>query len=184
MLDEKLESINHDASPWEPAIKYGLISGLLGIVMNLAGYMTGSLQESFTGVSSPASTATSFFGVAIAIFAVVKAVSDYKSNIGGAVSYGKIVGVGALTGLVYGLLTAIWSYVFYSFIFVEYADLMQELFYAQTEEGDFGDDELEMMKRISGIFSSPTFLSIASIFVGVIVGTIISTIAGLFMKTD
>ena len=46
MLDENITEDYSNISPWTPSIKYGVIWGLLGIVIILGQYLSGTLESS------------------------------------------------------------------------------------------------------------------------------------------
>ncbi len=185
MLDQDLSSINHDASPWPHAVRYGIIWALVGIIMQLVMYSTGML-ETILASKAPASTSIliTLAGILIAVFSIYKAIGDYRAARGGGISLGKAVGVGALTGLVYGAIFAVFSYIFYNFIFTGYGSFMESIMIEQWENAGMGEDEIEAALGMSGMFTSPMFAAIASVPAGVLYGTIISLIAGAFMKTE
>lgn len=185
MLDQEISSTINNSSPWPHAIRYGLIWALVGIVIQLAMYSTGMLERVLAS-DVPMSTSI-LIGVAsllIAVFAIVKAIGDYKTAREGHMSVGKAVGVGALTGLVYGVILGVFSFIFYSFIFADYGGFMEQIVIEQLEEDGLGEEEIEAALSFSGMFTSPIFAAIVSIPTGVIYGAIISLISGLFMKTD
>jgi len=184
MLDEKFDDINHDASPWTPAIKYGIIWALLNIIIQIGSFLTGNLEKTMNGEALLSSIIMGAIGLAIIIFMIYKAVGDHKINRGGRISFGQAVSVGALTGLIYGLVTAIWTFVFYTFIFTGYESLMNDAMIAQYEGMDMDEDMIETSMNFAGMFVKPVFLAIFAIPGGVLTGTIVSLIIGAIMKTD
>jgi len=183
MLDQELKTSNPNASVWPHALRNGLIWALLGVVMQLAMYYTGTLEDTLSGTYSTASMFTSLVGFLIAIWFVISAIRAYRED-RGALTFGNAVGAGAATGLIYGLIMAIWSFVFYSFIFPDFQDVMQEMIYSQYEEAGMDEDQIETAMGFASMFTSPAYLSVMAILGGAIIGAIISLIAGIFMKTE
>jgi len=187
MLDEKIEQVNINASAWTPAFKYGIIWGLLSIIIELGQYLSGNLEKSMSGEDTTSSTVMFYFAISIAIFMIVKAIGDYKADRGGNITLGQSVGVGALTGLVYGIFIGVWSFIFYSFIFDGYADYVQfilDTVVEQWEQSGLNEDSIELYLGITETMMRPSFLAIISIPLFVIYASILAFVAGIFMKTD
>jgi len=185
MLDEEFSTSNPSASPWPHALRYGVIWALISIIMQLVMYSGGMLEKLLSN-QAPAATAwlMTLAGILIAVFAIYKAAVDYRADLGGQISYGKVIGVGALTGLVYGLIFAVFSYIFYTFIFTDYSGFMEEIMISTWEEAGMDEDEIESALGVSQMFISPMFATISTIPVGVLYGLIPSLIIGLIVKTD
>jgi len=182
MLDQNLNEINHDASPWTPAMKYGVIWGLLGVVIILAQYFTGALEAALTGETNAMSFVWGALGLIIPIFCIYKAISDHKADRGDNISLGGAFGVGLRTSLIYGVIAAIWTFVFYTFVFTGYGEIMQEMLYTQFDGMGMSEDEIENAMSMSGAFSSVPFMSGAAFVMALIIGGIISLIIGAIKK--
>lgn len=180
MLDQNISEINHNVSPWTPALKYGVIWGLLGVAIVLGQYLSGSLEAALTGEFSTVGTIASILGIAIAVFCVYKSIDDYKNDRGGQISFGQAVGTGLRTSLIYGLITAVWTYVFYSFIFTGYEEIMQEMLYATYEGMD--EDGMEAAMGMASMFTSSTAMAAMTVPTSLIFGGIISLIVGAIKK--
>ena len=184
MLDENITEDYSNISPWTPSIKYGVIWGLLGIVIILGQYLSGTLESSLAQEFTTLGLVFTILGFAVAIFAVVKAILEYKSARGNRISLGQSVSIGWRTGLIYGLISAVWTYVFYTFIFTGYEDLMRDIVMSTLEDQGHDDDTLETIADSATMFSSPPVVAAFVIPVGIIMSAIISLIAGAFIKNE
>lgn len=182
MLDQNISEINHNASAWTPAMKYGVIWGLIGVAIVLFQYLSGSLEAAFTGEASAITYLTGAAGLIIAVFCIYKSIDDHKTDRGGQISFGKAVGVGLRTSLIYGLITAVWTFVFYTFVFSGYADMMQEMMYNTYQEAGLGEDEIETAMGMAGMFSSVPAMTAMVIPSALIMGGIISLIVAAIKK--
>ena len=184
MLDQNLTEINHDASPWTPAMKYGVMRGLIAVIIGLAMYLSGMLEKTFDGSSPFLGTIIWLVGVGLTALFVVLAVKAHKANRGNNISLGQAVGVGVLTCLVYGVIGAIWSYVSMNFLFTGFEEMMQSGMEAQYEEAGMSDEEIETAIGIASAFTSPAVMMIGAIIAPLFTGLITSLIAGAVMKTN
>jgi len=116
----------------------------------------------------------------IFVYSGIKSYREEK----GALTFGNAVGVGAITGLVYGAISAIWSFIFFSFIFPDFYDTIQQTVLAQYEEAGLDEDQIEQAMTWVNMFSNPIVTAISAIPGGALYGTILSLIIGLFTKTD
>lgn len=175
---------NTNASIWPHALRNGLIWGLLGVSIQLGMYFTGVLEQTMDGSANASVTIFSgLIGVVIAVWSVYSAIKSYREE-KGSLSFGNAVGVGAITGLIYGLVSAVWTFVFFSFIFPDFYATIQESVLTQYEEAGMEEDQIEQAMTYVNMFSNPIVTSISAIPGGAIYGTILSLIIGIFTKTD
>jgi len=184
MLDQNLSEINHNASAFQPALKYGVIRGLIAVAIGLGMFLSGALESSIDGSSPFLSTIIWLVGIAITVVCVVLAVKEHKSNRGNDISIGQAVGVGVLTCLVYGIIAAIWSYVSINFLFTGYEEMMQSAMEAQYEEAGMSDEEIETAMGFAGMATSPVFLMVGSVIAPLFTGLFAGLITGAVVKTN
>lgn len=183
MLDQEFNSVNPNASVWPHALRNGLIWALIAIVMQLTMYYTGSLEETLSGTYSTVTVFSSIVSFLVAIWFIRSAIVAYREDLG-ALTFGNAVKAGAATGVIYGLILGIWSFVFYTFMFPDFQEFMQEMMYAQYEEAGMDEDAIETAMGFASMFTSPGYLAIMSVISGAITATIVSLIAGIFLKTE
>ncbi len=184
MLDQNISEINHDASPFTPALKYGVIRGLIAVALILVMYLSGILESSMDGSNPMLGTVIWLVGLGLTVMFVVLAVKEHKANRGGNISIGQALGVGILTTLVYGVIAAIWTYVFYNFIFTGYEEVMLEMISSQYEEAGMSDDEIETAMGMVGAMTSPLVMAGTTAIMPLFTGLFAGLITGAVVKTN
>jgi hypothetical protein len=107
------------------AITYGALTGLVSIVIGLVSYLA--------GLSDPAKQQgalgwiNQLLSYGVMIGGLVLAVRKHRDQeLGGYITFGRAFGVGFLTMLVLGVISAVWAYAFFSFIAPDMLDLIQQ----------------------------------------------------------
>ena len=163
------------------AIKYGVMMAVGLIVVSLVLYLAGmSSPENMTG-----SIINSILSYVISIGAIVMGISAYKKANAGHLTVGNGISQGLLICLVGGLIMAIYTYIFMTFIAPDMADQMKEAMMAGASQGGAQNEEaMEMTEKIMGGVANPGFMAgsvlVSKLFLGLFVGLI----AGLIMKND
>jgi membrane associated rhomboid family serine protease len=94
------------------------------------------------------------------------------------------VGVGALTGLVAGVLGAVFMILYTTVINPGFEAQMKDAIMAQYEAQGMSEEQIEMAMSMAGAFMSPLFMAISQVIYGALGGVVIGLIAGLFMKRE
>ena len=183
MLDQNISEINHNASPFTPALKYGVIRGLIAVILTLVLYLSGLYQSTIDGSSPSLAYLITFVGIGLTVLSVVLAVNEHKANRGGYISLGQGLGVGMLTALIYGVIAAIWSYVFINFIVTGYEEMMMDGMIAQWEAADMSDQEIETAIEFAGSMTSPVFMMVGSLIAPLFTGFFAGLITGAVVQT-
>ena len=158
------------------AYTYGLYLALVSVAGLIIMYVL-SLQKSWT---------ISIISFVLTVLILVYGIKAYKHANGGLLSVGKAVKVGLAIAVVGGLLSAIYAYVHYSFIYPEFIDLTKEAAYEQmmTQNPNLTDEQANQAMEMQGMFMNAGFFSLMSILGSLFFGLIISLIAGLIMRKD
>ncbi|MBT8376532.1 MAG: DUF4199 domain-containing protein [Bacteroidia bacterium] len=158
------------------AYTYGLYLALVSVAGLIIMYVL-SLQKSWT---------ISIISIVLSILILVYGIKAYKHANGGLLSVGKAIKVGLAIAVVGGLLSAIYSYVHYSFIYPEFIEMTKEAAYEQmmTQNPNLTDEQANQAMEMQGMFMNPGFFSLMSILSSLFFGLIISLIAGLIMRKD
>lgn len=103
---------------------------------------------------------------------------------GGAMGYGHAFGYGMLFSITYVVLSAIWMFVFLTFIAPDYMEKALSISEQQMIDKNLPQEQIDMAMRITRQFMTPGFM-IAMVFIGGgIMSTIISLIVSAFTKKD
>ncbi|WP_066629386.1 DUF4199 domain-containing protein [Labilibacter marinus] len=167
--------MEQSASKSSTVYGYGLYLGIASIVY--------FLMMSYSGLMG--NKALGLLGLVLMIVFIVLGLNNYKKKENkGFLGYGQGVGIGTLISLVGGVVSSIFTYVFYAFIdpakHTEYLAIMQE----EQMKAGVSEAQLEQMEGMMSIFQGPMAMAIMGIFSSVIVGLIISLIVSAILKKD
>jgi len=173
-------TMNQNVSTFSAGMRYGLLGGVISIIIGLIMYLSGMVDYS-TGKQDIVSQV---LGYAVMIGAVILALKFYKDN-NGHLSIGQGLGTSFFTGLFMGLLTAIWIYVFFSFIDPSLLDIIKE---AAKENamagGQMSEEQYEQAEGMMNAFMSPGMMSVFGMLGTIFATFIVGLIASLIMKQD
>lgn len=167
---------NQPASIKPIAYTYGLYSALLSIAVLVVMYVA-NLDKSWilSGIS--------FIGSILIFVYGIKAFKKANFNV---LSVGQAVKVGLAIAVIAGVITALYSYVHYEYIYPEFIEMQKETAYQQMMERNpnLTDEQASQAMEMSAMFMTPTFFSIMSIIGSLFFGLIVSLIAGLIMRSN
>jgi phage shock protein PspC (stress-responsive transcriptional regulator) len=118
----------------------------------------------------------------VSIGAVVMGISVYKKLNGDGLSLGDATVLGILIGIVGGLITAIYTYIFMSFIAPEMLDAIKDQ--AMASAGDMDPDAEDKVSGMMDLMLSPGMMSVMVVIMKFFLGLIVGFIAGLIMKKE
>ena len=150
-------------------IRFGLIGALVSItyflVLNLAGL------EITRGLWS-------WVGYLITLVIIVFAHKYYKDRGDGFMSYGQGIGIALWFGLVSGLISSLFTYVYIKFIDTGFLELVKERQIEQLQQQGFSDEQIDKVVEASSMFMSPEamllFMVLGSIIASIIIGLIVT----------
>ena len=167
-----------EVSPRDTGIRYGVILALAGIIFQAITYVVNG--DPTGGGSSGLGCLSGIVSIAIFVMAI-KAHRD--NDLGGFISLGRGVSVSLWMGLISGIISAIWNYVFINFIAPESMDAIKESLdeiRAQVEDGEAPEWLLSFTESAMNIGTNPLAIVTGSIIMALIIGFI----ASLFLKLD
>lgn len=167
--------LNKKKGMLKPAINHSLIISAALIILSLILYLTGNMQ----------SKAGSWISYVIIIAGIIYAAINYRNeNLGGFISYGRVVGYSVIVGLFTGIITGIFTFILYGYIspdLVEEARLEAERqLYRANPDIDY--EMAEGILKMQYWMIKPYALLLMSIVGGAFQGVIIGLIAGIFVK--
>lgn len=165
-----------DVSKKSIAIKYGVIGGLVSIIVFVV--------QDFAGIAGNPDVAWIPTVVSIVIFAgiIFVAQNDYKKNGDGFLNYGEGLGLGTLVSLVAGIISSIFTYIYVSFINTAFVENIRQQQIQAMEEQGMSDVQIEQGMKMAENFSGPTAMLIFGIIGSVFFGFIVSLIISAFTK--
>lgn len=165
-----------DVSKKSIAIKYGLISGMVGIIMFLI--------QDFAGIAGDQDYSWVIMAVSVVIYAVIIALAhkEYIKFGDGHMNYGEGLGLGTLVALVSSIISSVFTYLYISFISPAYLENMRQQQIIAMEEQGMSDSEIEQAMQVAENFSGPTAILIFGILGGVFFGFLVSLVVSAFTK--
>lgn len=155
---------------------YGGLMALVGIIASLVTYLLGYHNDSTkfeTGnhIGQAVGLVSTVLFLVLAMRAARSASSDQS------LSYGRGVGIGALTSTVSGAISAVYMLIYGLVINPEFHDLILENTLSKMP-AEQADAAAGMMK----FFTGPIWMSIMVLIMSPIIGTLISLIIAIFIK--
>lgn len=169
-----------DAPIWSTAIKWGAISGGVGVVLTMIFYNMGLMQPGGSAINGVITT-LAVIGIGLAI--VYLGLKEYRNANSGQLTLGRGIVWALGYGVIAGIIGAIFSYIFFSFLAPDFITETLELQMAQMEEQGMGEEEMEVAADYTEMFMSPAVFAFFG-FVGQIFYALIQgLVASLALKT-
>jgi hypothetical protein len=171
-------------SPMNVAVKWGLVLGALSIITTTINYLTGTYNPENPNMMM---TWLMFFVTLIVVILVlIKAMQDHRDkDLGGYMTYGRGLGVGTLTGVFYGIVSAICVYVVFKFLLpADYVDRVLEATRNKILERNPNatDDQIEVGLKFTKMGLDPVMGSIFRMLGNVLFCFLLSLIISAFMR--
>ncbi len=179
-LDNPNFNPHNTVSPRPIAIKWGLISGGIAVAISLIGYLSGTLNPAsgFSGIQ----LIWTLLGLAAGIYCIYMMQTIHRDQeLGGFMSLGTCVGLGAISGAVSGAISGAFSAILFGLIEPNY---MRDAMMKGYQDQGLSEEQMEMTMKIAGMFTSPVAMLITGPIGGVISGVILGLIVGFFTKKD
>ena len=166
------------ASVKKIALNYGLLLGLASIALSVVFYvMNVHLERPWW---------TSVIGILVMTVIIVYGLKAFKKDNEGFLSLGDAIKVGLAISVIAGIISAIYNYVFMTYIEPDLVTQMLEMTREQMIEQNpnMTEEQLEMGLSMTEKFMSPGIMAAFSIIFTLFLGFIISLISGLIMKQN
>jgi hypothetical protein len=160
---------------FKSALTYGLLIGILLIVIHLVFYFAGAMTSKYMA----------YLYYAVMLAAIILATKAWRDEVmGGYIRYGQALGFGTLTIFLAAAMVGIYIFIFYKFVD---PGALNELMVGAEQQmieknPNITDEELDMALTVSQKFMKPGFLGITSIFNYTFLGFVMSLITSIFMK--
>lgn len=176
-LTEKYRIMENKTTSIKPiAYNYGLYLALINISVLIIMYLA-NIDKNWT---------ISIVSITISIAIFFYGIKAYKSANNDILTLSEALKVGLAIAVIGGIITALYSYIHYEFVYPEFIEMQRETAYNQMVERspDMTNEQIEKAMSISDIFMNSTFFSLSAILGSLIFGLIISLIIGLIMKKE
>ncbi len=154
------------------AIKWGVIYGLLAIVITLIIDFAGLVGNQAAGWTT----------YVVFLVLLILAHKQFKSEGDGYMSYGQGLGIGTLAAVISGIISSLFLYVYVSFINTGFIDLIKNQQIMAMEEQGMSDAEIEQTMSLTGSFMTPLAMTVVGLLGAVFIGFIISLIVSAITK--
>jgi|TARA_R110002072_G_scaffold20671_19_gene74692 hypothetical protein len=155
-------------------LNYGLVLGVVSILINLVVYAMGKHLDQDWMVGAIAFIAM--------IVVIVLGIKNYKLANSNIISWGQAVKIGVGIAIVSAVIGIIYNLIFVNFIEPDFMAQMLEKQKLAWEEANMTTEQIEGAESMMKTFSSPAITSAIGIIAAAFFGFIISAIAGAIMK--
>ncbi len=159
-------------SIWKETLNYGIILGLVMVVLSVITYMTDLMFETWLSW-------VVILVNAVVLWYLLRSYRDHYNR--GYISYGRSVGAGVLISLYAAIIIAIFTYVLYAFIDTGLIAKSLQVTELKLAEKGIPEAALEQSMAMQAKMLKPWFISLSSIFGSLLTGFIISLIVSLFI---
>ncbi|MEJ8803534.1 DUF4199 domain-containing protein [Pontibacter sp. H249] len=156
------------------AIKYGLLTALVGVVYSLI-IMVADLGDN---------RILSSLAYLILIGGIVLAMKQYKAANSGYMSYGQGLGIGAIVSILFGLLSGLFTWLYTEFVDTEYMARMMEKQREQMVLQGLTDEQIDAGMQMAENFQGPVTMILGAGVITLIIGFILSLIISAIMKNS
>ena len=162
------------------ALKWGVISGVISILISVgAKFMQKDSQPSMT-----MNTLISIVAIGFTCLILTLAMNEFKKQNQGYLSYSQGLGIGALTGVIWGLLSGGFQLFYTKFIDDSELRIQISKMREQMESQNLPESQIDSMEQWMSIMQNPNFIFILTVFMGLVVGFILSLIIAAIVKKD
>ncbi len=169
-----MEEQHEQVTVKQVAIKWGLILGIISIVLFLTLYFGGLIANTWAGWIGPVFSA-------VIIFLAHK---EFKEQGNGFMSYGQGLGIGTVLAAVSAAISSAFTYVYVKFINADYLQEIQDTMRVKLEEDGMNDDQIDATMGMMETFSTPEMTLIFGLLGGIFIGFIISLIVSAITKNN
>lgn len=159
---------------WKSAMIYGLYLGIAITLYSVILYVTGQSQNKSLGYIT-----ILFYAVGI----VMSQIYYRNLELNGTISYGQAVGIGVAVMLFAGIVTALYNIIIFKIdpSLIEQIKVLQEEAYLKN---GMSEEMIEKTMEMSAKMMTPGVLAISGLFGSVFMGTIVSLVSSIFVKTQ
>lgn len=167
---------NSTASAKKHIINYGIVLGILSVLMGVVMYVTNSYTEQ--------NWVHSLIGFVILIGVIIYGIQAYKKANGGFLNLGEALKIGIGIALIGAIISVIWTILLMTVI---EPDMINQINEAQREQmierfPDMSQEQMDQSMEMAAKFTSPYIISAFALIGNLFFGFIISLIGGLILQ--
>jgi len=156
------------------SVKWGLISGIVGILFSLI-LILGDLMLT-PGVS--------YIGLIPFAIVLYMAFKEFKDQGDSFMTLGQSLKIGLMISLIGGLLLSVFSYIYGQFIDPGMADRIKDMLIEQWEAQGMSDEQIDQAMKFTSYMFNPVIGLIVVLLKNVLVGFVLSLIIGAITKKN
>ncbi|MEM9823525.1 MAG: DUF4199 domain-containing protein [Bacteroidota bacterium] len=173
-----------DVKMMPTALRYGLIGGLVYVLINLMLYVLG-LSDVKEASSAAMGIITTLIVYGMLATVLVMAIKFHKEKeLGGFIATGRGIAMGVLTMVFMALVVSVWTYVFMAIIDPGIVEDIRALQMEQLEAQNASEEQIQATMPYIEMMTTPGVSAFVNFVVLMIFGLIVSAIAGAVMKEE
>lgn len=172
-------------------LTYGIILGIVGIVINLLNYSFGDIYYNFKSETLKAdgkviNIIIGLLGFIAMILVIIYAIKAFKNANNGFLKLGEAIKIGVGVALISAIISIIYQIILSKVIEPEYYNKASEFMQQAMMERfpDMPEEQMEASLNMSKKFMSIGFIAAMALGFSLLFGLIISAIAGAIMKKE
>ncbi len=155
------------------AYTYGFLMAGYSILVLVLMYVFGITEQNwYLGVIN---------GIA-SIIIFVLGIKAFKKSNRGYLSLKEAIKVGLAIAAISGIITAIYTFIHYTFVYPEFIDMIKEQAYSDMADRGMTSEQIKQTSGMMDITTSPWFFATVTLISSLFFGFLISLIAGAIMK--
>ena len=181
-----------DSNPANPAtvslrpvaLRWGLILAGISALLTLIGFLTDT-DPSMPDTGTAVKLLYGLLGFGIMIACIVAAIRQHRDkDLGGYITLGRALMVGLVTGLVAGVLGAVFFMLYATIINPDFTENMKDGMVAQWQAQGMSEEAIDQASKIGFMFVNPYLLAVFNLIGGFFYGILIGLVAGAIMKKE
>ena len=160
-------------TPLKNAMNYGTVVGFVLIIISVLFYILGKSDSDIQA----------WIAYAVIIAGIVIGTQNYRDNqLGGYINYTQCLASGTLIAFFTAIITAFYTYLFFTFIDASLIETLLEKQMITMEEKGLDDEQIEMAMLWTRKFMTPMWMSVMVLLSYTFMGFVFSLITSIFLK--
>jgi hypothetical protein len=160
------------------ALTYGLVTALVSALWMLVEFFLG-----FHGENIASGQHFRWLPWLILLVGIVLAIRAQRAAGGGTLSYGRGVGTGVLTAIVWSLAVSVWSFIYTSAINPDFIEFMVQFQLDEMERKGMAPEMIDAAEKVIRMMSHPLLSAVMGVVTFGVFGTVVSLIAAAVFRT-